>query len=62
MRPLDAIAEDFRRVGVASIVAGLVSGFFQDTLSGTLGLVALILGGLLAIVGYWFHRRAEKTQ
>ena len=60
MRPLEAMAEDFRRVGVAGIITGLVSSFLEDKVPGGVGLTAVVLGIVLNVIGYWFHRQAEK--
>ena len=62
MRPLEAMAEDFRRVGVAGIITGLVGSFLEDKVPGGVGFTAAILGIVLNMVGYWFHRQAEKRQ
>ena len=62
VRPLEAIAEDFRRVGVAGIITGLVGSFLEDEIPGLLGLAAVVLGLALNVLGYWFHRRAETRE
>mgnify|MGYP006449483261 CR=1 FL=1 len=62
VRPLEALAEDCRRVGVAGIITGLVGGFLQDEVPGTLGLLAVVLGLALNVLGYWFHRQAGRRE
>lgn len=60
MRPGEAIAEDFRRVGVAAIVAGLVGGFLGDRVPGAAAVAAAVLGVAANLAGYAMHRREEK--
>ncbi len=60
MRPGEAIAEDFRRVGVAAIVAGLVGGFLEDRVPGAATIAAAVLGIAANLVGYAIHRREEE--
>jgi hypothetical protein len=62
MKPLEALAEDLRRLGVAAIIAGLVGGFLEDNIPGVAAVMAAILGVLLLGVGYWAHHRTEKRQ
>jgi len=61
MRPVDAAAEDARRVGVALIVTGLVAGVLEDRVPGLAALGAAVLGIALLFGGYWLHRR-ERVQ
>ena len=61
MRPVDAAAEDVRRVGVALIVAGLVAGVLEDRVPGLAAFGAVVLGIALLFGGYWLHRR-ERAQ
>ncbi len=53
------MAEDFRRVGVAGIITGLVGSFLEETVPGVLGIAAVVLGMVLNLIGYWLHRQAE---
>ena len=62
MKPLEAMAEDFRRVGVAGIITGLIGSFLEEKVPGALGLVAVVLGIVLNLIGYWFHRKAETRK
>ena len=62
MRPLEAAAEDLRRLGLAAIAAGLVGGFLEDTVSGAAAMTAATLGFILNVLGYWAHHQAEKRQ
>ena len=62
MKPLEAMAEDFRRLGIAAIVTGLVGGFLEDNVPGTAAMTAAVLGFILNILGYWTHHQAEKRQ
>jgi len=62
MRPLEAAAEDLRRLGSAAIIAGLIGGFLEDSVPGAAAVMAAILGLALLGVGYWAHHRAEKRQ
>ena len=62
MKPLEAAAEDFRRLGVAAIVAGLAGGFLQGSVPGSVATVAGAVGVLMNLVGYWLHRQVEKKQ
>jgi len=61
MKPGNALAEDFRRVGVALIVAGLVGGFLQAHVPGIASIVAAILGAGLCSVGYWLHHKEYRS-
>lgn len=60
MRPGEAVAEDFRRVGVAAIVAGLVGGFLEDRVPGAAAIAAALLGVVANLAGYAIHRREEN--
>ena len=60
MRPGEAIAEDFRRVGVAAIVAGLVGGFLEDRVPGAAAVAAAVLGLAGNLMGYAIHRHKER--
>lgn len=62
MKPLEAVAEDLRRLGVAAIIAGLVGGFLEDNVPGIAAMTAAALGFILNILGYWTHHQAEKHQ
>jgi len=62
VKPLAAMAEDFRRVGVAGIIAGLVGSFLEETIQGTVGLAAVVLGMVLNLIGYWLHRQPETRE
>ena len=62
MRPLEAVAEDLRRLGIAAIVTGLVGGFLEDNIPGIAAIMAAVLGVLLLGVGYWAHHKAEKRR
>lgn len=62
MKPLEAAAEDLRRLGVAAIIAGLVGGFLEDNVPGIAAMTAAALGFILNVLGYWAHHQAEKRQ
>jgi len=62
VRPLEAAAEDLRRLGVAAIIAGLVGGFLEDTVPAAAAIVAAVIGFTLTSLGYWAHHQAEKRQ
>ena len=62
MKALEAIGEDFRRLGVAAIVTGLVGGFLEGSVPAVAAVIAGALGITLNVIGYWVHRRAEKQQ
>jgi|GEM_PF-2681633 len=59
MKPLHAIAEDLRRVGVALIIAGLVGAFLQDTVPAIAALAGIVIGVLSNLMGYWLHSKEE---
>jgi len=55
-----AVAEDFRRVGVAMIVAGIVGGFFHDQVPASVTLAGLVLGLLVWGIGIRItHERVQ---
>ncbi len=62
MKPLEAAAEDLRRIGVAAIVTGLAGGFLEDKVPGIAAVVAAALGVVLNAVGYWVHWEAERRE
>lgn len=60
MKPLHAIAEDLRRVGVALIIAGLVGSFLQDQVPALAALAGIVIGIVSNLVGYWLHSKEES--
>lgn len=56
MRLRDAVAEDFRRVGIAAIVTGLIGGFLEDKVAAVAAVMAVMLG----IAGYWLYSGDEQ--
>lgn len=61
MRPGKGLAEDFRRVGVAFIIAGLIGGFLREHVAGGAAIVAAIIGVGLCSVGYWLHHKEHES-
>lgn len=59
MTPGHALAEDFRRIGVALIIAGIIGGFLQDDVSSVVSILASVLGIGLNLVGYWLHGKEQ---
>lgn len=59
MKPLHAIAEDFRRVGVALIIAAIVGAFLQETVPAIVAISAAVAGAIANTVGYWLHGKEE---
>ena len=62
MKPLEAMAEDLRRLGVAAIITGLVGGFLEDNVPSNAAITAAVLGILFLGAGYWAHHKTEKLQ
>lgn len=50
-----AIAEDFRRIGVALIIAGFIGVFLQERVPVAAALIAIVVGVAANIFGYWRH-------
>lgn len=61
MRAGEAIAEDLRRLGLTLVVTGLVVGFLQEKIGGWYSGSAVVLGFVFANVGYWLHRREDRS-
>lgn len=55
MRPLHALAEDMRRIGIAALIAGLIGGFLQDKVPTGAAALTAILGALACVWGYTIH-------
>ena len=62
MKPLEAAAEDLRRLGVAAIITGLVGGFLEDNVPSMAAVISAVLGILFLAAGYWAHHKTEKPQ
>lgn len=59
MKPINAVGEDLRRVGVALIVTGLVAGFLEDRVTPVTAAASSAIGVALLIVGYWAHHHGH---
>jgi CBS-domain-containing membrane protein len=59
VKPINAVGEDLRRVGVALIVTGLVAGFLEDRVLPVTAAVSSAIGVVLLIVGYWAHHHGH---
>lgn len=59
MKPGNALAEDLRRIGSASIIGGVAATAIKHELAAWAGAVAVVIGVLLNGVGYWLHHKED---
>ena len=62
MKPIVAAAEDFRRVGIAGMIAGIIGSLLEDKFPLAVGVLAIVLGVVACSVGYWLHHRDEGKE
>jgi hypothetical protein len=62
MRPLDALAEDLLRLGIALVIIGIVGAMFRDLASLLAATVAAAVGLGLLGARYWVRSRDRDWQ
>lgn len=62
MRPLEALAEDLRRLGIALIIIGIVGAMIGDPVSLPAAAVAAAVGFALLGAQYWMCSRGHDWQ
>lgn len=60
MTAREAVREDFRRVGVALLVAALISVFLQPAVPALLSVFSALVGMLLCGTAYWDYARGAE--